>query len=273
MHFFKRTNAQQMQYQNLVQRLLGYQIANLQGIGTRQGQEDSFAFVNAMDVMEIKNNGLMALMADGMGGMQDGKLVSEAAIRTVTEDFQRMDRHKNLGIQLRESMYHVNDVLYNTFKGSGGTTMVACIFYQERLYFASVGDSFLYLKRGDGIYRLNREQTCRQQAYLELLREGRLDTSEADADEDGSRLSQFLGRDELEEVDVLCRPWRVQEGDIFLLCSDGVGGTLTEQILLKCLGEQSPELACRQIGQEIQAAQPGRPYQDNYTALVIACRY
>lgn len=204
MHFFKRTNAQQVQYQNPVQRLLGYQIANLQGIGTRQGQEDSFAFVNAMDVMEIKNNGLMALMADGMGGMQDGKLVSEAAIRTVTEDFQRMDRHKNLGI---------------------------------------------------------------------LLREGRLDTSEVDADEDGSRLSQFLGRDELEEVDVLCRPWRVQEGDIFLLCSDGVGGTLTEQTLLKCLGEQSPELACRQIGQEIQAAQPGRPYQDNYTALVIACRY
>lgn len=273
MHFFNKTKVEQVQYQNPVQRLLSYQIANLQGIGTRRGQEDSFAFVNAMDVMEIKNNGLMALMADGMGGMQDGKLVSEAAIQTVTEDFRRMDRQKNLGIQLRESMYHTNNVLYNTFKGCGGTTMVACIFFRERLYFASVGDSFLYLKRGNGIYRLNREQTCRQEAYRELLREGKLDTSEVDADEEGSRLSQFLGRDELEEVDVLCRPWRVQEGDVFLLCSDGVGGTLTEEMLLKCLGESSPDLACRRIGQEIQAAQQGRPYQDNYTALVIACRY
>lgn len=271
MQFFKRTKPEQVQYQEPPQRFLSYQMANLQGVGTRQRQEDSFAFVNAMDVIEIKNNGLLALMADGMGGMQDGKLVSEAAIETLTGDFRRMDRRQNMGIQLKNSIYHANAALYQRFQGSGGTTMVACIFFQERLYFASVGDSFLYLKRGDGIYRLNREQTCRQEAYLDLLHSGSLDTTEADADEDGSRLSQFLGRDELEEIDALCRPWRIMEGDILLLCSDGVGGVLTEQTLLECLKEQTPEYSCRRIEREIQAL--NRAHQDNYTALVVACKY
>ncbi|MDE5699626.1 MAG: serine/threonine-protein phosphatase [Lachnospiraceae bacterium] len=257
--------------QQPMQRLLSYQIANLQGIGTRQRQEDSFAFVNAMDVMDIKNYGLLALMADGMGGMQDGKLVSETAIGVLTEDFHIMDRRQNMGIQLKNSIYHANDVVYQKFGGSGGTTIVACIFFQERLYFASVGDSFLYLKRGSGIYRLNREQTCRQEAYLDLLKHGILDTTEPDTGGDGSRLSQFLGRDELEEVDALCRPWRVREGDVLLLCSDGVGGVLTEQTLLACLSEPSPEQACRRMEQEIQTQ--GRVHQDNYTALVVACRY
>lgn len=271
MMFFKKARVKAPQNPVRVERFLGYQVANLQGIGTRQRQEDSFAFVNAMDVTEIKNNGLMALMADGMGGMQDGKLVSEAAIGAATADFRQMDRQQNICSQLEESIYHTNDILYDRFRGSGGTTMVACIFYQEYLYFVSVGDSFLYLKRGDGIYRLNREQTCRQEAYLAQLQAGRLDTAEADADEDGSRLSQFLGCDELGEVDVLRRPMRIQEGDVFLLCSDGVGGVLEDAVLLECLGEQTPEQSCEQIEQEIQAKRCTS--QDNYTALVIVCRY
>lgn len=271
MLFFRKTQTKSAPKPISMERLLSYQIANLQGIGMRQSQEDSFAFVNAMDVAEIKSNGLMALMADGMGGMQDGKLVSEAAIASVAADFRQMDRRRSLGIQLKESIYRANTALYDRFKGSGGTTIVACIFFQEYLYFASVGDSFLYLKRGDGIYRLNREQTCRQEAYLALLQDGILDTSEADADEDGSRLSQFLGRDELEEVDALCRPLRVQEGDVFLLCSDGVGGVLEESVLFECLRETAPEESCMRIEREIQAQK--RLNQDNYTALVIACRY
>lgn len=271
MLFFKRAHTVAPQHPVYIERFLGYQIANLQGIGTRQNQEDSFAFVNAMDVTEIKNNGLMALMADGMGGMQDGKLVSEAAIAAVADDFRQMDRRQDLCVQLAESIYRANDILYDEFRGRGGTTMVACIFYQEYLYFASVGDSFLYLKRGDGIYRLNREQTCRQEAYLAQLRLGRLDTAEADADRDGVRLSQFLGCDELEEIDALFRPMRIQEGDIFLLCSDGVGGVLEEPVLLDCLKEPTPEQSCIRMEQEILAQR--RPGQDNYTALVISCRY
>ena len=60
------------------ERLLSYQVANLQGRGTRERQEDSFAFANALDVTEILRRGLLAVVADGMGGLKDGREVSQA---------------------------------------------------------------------------------------------------------------------------------------------------------------------------------------------------
>lgn len=254
-----------------VERLLSYQVANLQGMGTRSGQEDSFAFVNAMDVTEMKNKGLLAMMADGMGGMEDGKRISETAIAFLLEAFRGMDRRRNLGSQLKESVYQADEMLYGRFGGRGGTTLVACIFFQEALYFASVGDSYLYLKRGNGLYRMNREQTYRQELYLRAIEEGRLCPEQADSDPDAARLSEFVGSGCLRDVDALCRPWILQNGDRILLCSDGVGGVLTDQELLECLEERTPGDACEQMEQMIQAK--GRMHQDNYTALVIACQY
>lgn len=254
-----------------VERLLSYQVANLQGIGTRSGQEDSFAFVNAMDVTEIKREGLLAVMADGMGGMQDGKRVSEAAIAYLMEAFCGMDRRRNLGGQLKESLYQADDILYGQFGGAGGTTMVACIFYQGVLYFASVGDSYLYLKRGNGIYRMNKEQTYRQELYLQAIENGLLCPEQADKNPDAPRLSEFIGSGVLKDVDALIRPWILKNGDVVLLCSDGVGGVLTEQELLVCLDERTPGMACERMEQKIQ--EKGRVHQDNYTALVVACKY
>ncbi len=271
MWFFNQATRKEAPKSQEQKRLLSYQPANMQGSGTRREQEDSFAFVNATDVTEIKRNGLLALVADGMGGMEDGRAVSSAAAGMITDDFRKMDRSQNPGIQLKESIFRADRALYDRFAGNGGTTLVACIFFQENMYFASVGDSYLYLKRGDGIYRLNREQTCRQEAYLALLKSGSLDTAQADADKDGARLSQFLGSGWLDDVDALCRPWRLFEGDVLLLCSDGVGNVLTEQTLLSCLSEPSASQCCRRIEKEIH--KQARPDQDNYTALVIFCRY
>ena len=70
--------------------LLSYQVANLQQKGARPYQEDSFAFVNALDVTEIRENGLMAIVADGMGGMEAGKQVSEMAVSCMVSAFSQM---------------------------------------------------------------------------------------------------------------------------------------------------------------------------------------
>lgn len=254
-----------------VPRLLTYRVANLQGQGSRQGQEDSFAFVNAMDVTKIRQEGLLAVVADGMGGMEDGKLVSEAAVAGLTHNFSMLDRDGDIAAQLVECVLRTGKRLYERFQGAGGTTAAVCFFYQEALYWASVGDSCIYLKRGQGLYRLNQEQNRRTSLYLEAVREGRLDPSEADADPDGHRLSQFLGKDEIDEVDVSLRPLELAAGDTLLLCSDGAGGVLSSDELRSCLNESSPALACARMQECILAA--GRKHQDNYTALVIMCGY
>lgn len=257
--------------QTAQERLLSYQVANLQGIGNRQRQEDAFAFVNAMDVTEMKRGGLLAVVADGMGGMRDGKVASETAIASIKADFQAMDRQGDLAGQLRDSVLAAGQKVFQALGGDGGSTVVACLFYEEQLSYASVGDSFLWLLRDGQLLRLNRAHNVRQERWLETIRSGSMDPEPARADNEAEALTQFLGMDGLEDVDCLRRPLRLRDGDLFLLCSDGVAGVLTEETLRACLGEGTPEQICAALENAILLE--NRRFQDNYTALVIRCGY
>lgn len=249
--------------------LLSYQVANLQQKGARPYQEDSFAFVNALDVTEIRENGLMAIVADGMGGMEAGKQVSEMAVSCMVSAFSQMQRTGDLALQLRNAVIAADDALVQRFKGIGGTTLISCIIYDEKLYFASVGDSYLYLMRGGSLYRLNREQNYRHQLYTEAISAGSIDPTEADQDPDGHRLSAFLGMGGLSDLDYLRQPLPLRDGDILLLCSDGVGGVVTESQIIQNLSSSSAAEMCLNLDESVRRA--ARLHQDNYTALVIRC--
>ncbi|MCH5268470.1 MAG: serine/threonine-protein phosphatase [Lachnospiraceae bacterium] len=252
-------------------RYLSYEAANLQGIGRRRRQEDAFAFVNVLDVTEIQKNGLLFMVADGMGGMKDGSLASGTVIAGMKECFSRMDRSGDLALQLRDSVFQVGEKVLQVLGGDGGSTLVACIVFQEELYFASVGDSFLYLARGGQLFRLNREHTLQQQTYMESIRRGIINPSKVDVGPEAPALTQFMGMNGMSEVDYFRVPLPVQDGDVFLVCSDGVGGVLSEQTILSCITSESPQDACQAMEREIIAQ--GRTNQDNYTALVVKCVY
>ena len=237
--------------------------------GARPYQEDSFAFVNALDVTEIRENGLMAIVADGMGGMEAGKQVSEMAVSCMVSAFSQMQRTGDLALQLRNAVIAADDALVQRFKGIGGTTLISCIIYDEKLYFASVGDSYLYLMRGGSLYRLNREQNYRHQLYTEAISAGSIDPTEADQDPDGHRLSAFLGMGGLSDLDYLRQPLPLRDGDILLLCSDGVGGVVTESQIIQNLSNNSAAEMCLNLDESVRRA--ARVHQDNYTALVIRC--
>lgn len=254
-----------------MKRLLSYQVANLQGIGTRARQEDSFAFANVLDVTEIRQKGLLAAVADGMGGMKDGQRASETAVFSLKAGFAAMDREADLSVQLCDSVYKAGEQINQLLEGDGGSTLVACVIYQEQLYYASVGDSFLYLKRDGQLLRLNREHTYRSQLYLEAIRSGSMVPGPANTDPERAALTQFLGMDQMSEIDCFRRPLPLKDGDVLLICSDGVGGVLTEEKLLGCLERKTPAEACAGMEEEIR--RQNRQYQDNYTALAIYCSY
>ncbi|MCM1092213.1 MAG: protein phosphatase 2C domain-containing protein [Butyrivibrio sp.] len=252
-------------------RRLSYQVANLQGVGTREHQEDSFAFSNALDVTGIRKKGLLAVVADGMGGMRDGKLASETAANCLKKIFDGMDRSGDLAQQLCDGVFSAGEQVRKALDGEGGSTVVACIVYQEQMYYASVGDSFLYLKRGQQLIRLNCVHNCKNQAYLETIRSGSMNPDRGRNHREKAALTQFLGMDGLDEVDYLRRPLPLQDGDIILICSDGVGGVLTEQELALCLEEKNPSKMCAEIENAIVEKKLNS--KDNYTALVIQCGY
>jgi protein phosphatase len=252
-------------------RLLSYRVANLQGIGARARQEDSFTIANAFDVTEIRENGLLFVVCDGMGGMKDGKLASETAIASVRSSFLEMDRGADLAAQLEDAVYRAADAVEEKLGGDGGSTIVAGIIFQEQLYYASVGDSYFYLKRGNGLYRLNREHNLCNQIHMENIRAGKLDPEEGRKSPEAVALTQFLGMTGLDDVDCSVRPLPLKDGDVLVACSDGVGGVLDEDEMYRALTLSEAQEMCQCMEQGILAH--ARRNQDNYTALVVQCMY
>lgn len=249
---------------------LSYQVANLQGIGTRNDQQDSFAFANAMDVTEIDRCGLFAVVADGMGGLNNGKDASSLAISSVLQDFKNLDLQAPIGNQLKESAIRANSIVYNALQGNGGTTLVSCVFYKGKLYWSNVGDSFCFLMRDQHIYQVNPLHNYCTQLYQEAIEDDCLDTDSADNDEKGHRLTSYLGAQEVSIVSYNHRPFTLRPNDTILICSDGVGGVLSQQALKTFLME-SPDIAAKLI--ETNIIQQRRTHQDNFTALIIKCVY
>lgn len=250
---------------------LSFEVANLQGVGARNRQEDSFVFVNVFDVTKIKQEGLMFLVADGMGGMKDGKIASEAVVTGMREVFRRIDRDADIAMQIHNGVFEVGAQVVQLLGGYGGSTLVACVVYQEQLYFASVGDSFLYLMRDGHLYRLNKEHTLLNQRLLENIRSGNMDRAKLEKDDEDEALTQFIGMDGMDEVDFFRKPFPLRHGDILLACSDGVGSVLSQQTILSCMDSGKPGEICASI--EKQIIMQGRRNQDNYTALVVKCAY
>lgn len=269
--FRKKKEKQPLVSRPRIKRLLTYQVANLQEIGSRERQEDSFAVANAFDVTKIREKGLLFVVCDGMGGMRDGKVASETAVASIRQSFADMDRSADLAWQFKESVYQAANEVERRLEGDGGSTLVAGILFQEKLYYVSVGDSFLYLKRGEQLYRLNREHNVCSRTHLENIRAGKMDPMEGRESGESAALTQFLGMRGMSDVDCSVRPLPVRDGDVFLACTDGVGGVLDEEELLGALRLNSPQAMCQQMKQRIIAHE--KKNQDNYTALVVKCCY
>lgn len=244
-----------------------YLVANLQGIGQRERQEDSFATANVFDVEKIRKQGLFFAVCDGIGGMNDGFLASKTAIQSIRESFQKIDTKNSIANQLKESMHLASERVASVLNGYGGSTAVAGIIYNDDLYYASVGDSFLYLKRGDNIYKINKEHNVRNKKYLSCVREGNLNPNICRDNIESAYLTQYIGMCGKMEVDSFVFPLHVRAGDVIMVCSDGIGGVLDENELKETLSLNDPYSMCGYIEGKILAY--NRKNQDNYTAIII----
>ena len=242
-------------------------VGNVQGIGQRERQEDSFAVCNVSDPAALEREGFFAVVCDGMGGMADGNEASEAAVASFVQLFRSLLAEGDIPRQLREGAQAVSDGIFQRFHGQSGTTAVAVRIFQGGLHWLSVGDSAIFLKRGAGVFQLNREHTCLNDLYLEELRREPIQKARAEGNEDARRLTAFVGIDCLDRVDQSLRPWVLRDGDVILLCSDGISGVLSPAELLEAMS-LPPDEGCRLL--ETMVREKALPAQDNYTGVMIA---
>lgn len=247
---------------------LAFLIANVQGQGERERQEDSFAVVNAADPELQKARGLLALVADGMGGMEDGKAASQWAAEYMLRLFRERET-EDIPDWFYRSVHAVSDSVFQRFAGRSGSTLIAVHIREERLHWLSVGDSGIFLLRGGGVFQLNREHTCLNRLFLQELEREPIEKERALSDPDAPRLTSFLGIDRLTEVDLSLRPLELQRGDALLLCSDGISGVLSPPELMECMSLE-PEEGARLLEQMV--LEKNVIGQDNYTGVLISCQ-
>ena len=228
---------------------LTLQITNVQGQGERERQEDSFAIANAAGLELQRAQGLLALVADGMGGMEDGKAASQWTAECFLQLFQEREG-EDIPSWFYRSAHAVSDSVFQRFSGRSGSTLVAVHIQDERLHWLSVGDSGIFLLRGGGVFQLNREHTCLNRLLLQELEREPIDKGRALSDPDAPRLTSFVGIDRLTEVDLSLRPLELQRGDVLLLCSDGISGVLTPPELMEAMS-LSPEEGCALLEQMV----------------------
>lgn len=166
-------------------------------------------------------------VADGMGGAQAGEVASRMAVEVLhggLGDGTGGTVAERLRDQVVEANHRIHDRAQSDRQSAGmGTTLTAAYVDERRLVVVHVGDSRLYRLRSGVLDRLTRDHSLVE----ELVRQGRLTPEEAAEHPQRSIITRALGPES--EVAVDSEVLRVQDGDVFMVCSDGLTAMLSDE--------------------------------------------
>ena len=246
----------------------GLEIGNAQNIGKRGNQEDAFATSDINNQRLVSESGILAVVADGMGGLADGELVSSAAVAAVYREFPMLSNDWMPQQKLLYLVQRANDAANGVTGGSrnqGGSTLVMTLVRDGKLWFASVGDSRICLVRGGSLITLTRPHVY-ETDLDKRASGGSISFEAALADGQRNALTSYIGMGELEQIDYHPRGIQLLSGDWVLLMTDGVFNTLDEEEIASALfgGAQN---AAERIESRVIAK--GLPRQDNMTIIAL----
>jgi serine/threonine protein phosphatase PrpC len=244
-----------------------YVLGNDQSIGKRQEQEDSFSTLET----EV---GVIAVLADGMGGYANGRVASSFAVKTFISSFKNS---KGLFLKqkfLEDTTFLANKLLIDYTKGiKTGTTLATVIVDEGDLYWVSVGDSAIMIFRNGEFINLNKKHNL-EELLKEKYHEGKVSKDELLNNPMKKRLTSFIGYEGLNEnsIEQSSHPFKLQKGDKILLCSDGVYNSISEVEMEKVLRRKiSVQEAAEEVIKLID--EKNHPKQDNATVIIIQKNY
>lgn len=241
----------------------GITVGTLQNIGGRPYQEDSSGVANLSD-------GVLAVVADGMGGLSNGDKVSQKIVYTML-GFSNTLRQGQMDGVLPQMVKGTADVVNRMLGSDGlyksGSTLMAVLVRGDRFHWIAVGDSHIYLFRDGQLIQLNQEHN-RGQDLLRRAIAGELTFDEVRADPKKSGLTSFIGMGELKYVEKSLQSIPLQAGDRIVLMTDGVFNALSDAEIATVLA-RNPDVktAAKMMEQGVLAK--AAPHQDNFTAVIL----
>jgi PPM family protein phosphatase len=244
----------------------GIEAASLTDVGRqRPNNEDSYLYWEPDSDSDFLLKGRLAVVADGMGGYEGGQEASRLAVETVRSIYDNaFDGNPQDTLVESLEVAHQNiqrfAMEHPQFYGMG-TTCTALSILDRQLYFAHVGDSRLYLIRGEAITRLTRDHS-----YVgRLVETGIVRSEDAESHPQRHILTAALGSGRDVTPHIPEQPVPLEEGDHLLLCTDGLWGVVGDPDLARAVSTSPPAEACQKL--VTMALERGGP--DNITLLVL----
>ena len=186
----------------------------------RQANEDSYVVAPPLFAV-----------ADGMGGARAGEVASRLAVEALEADLAPDGSPEH---RLREIVGVANRRIWDLSRSDAehagmGTTLTAAMVDGPDVVIGHVGDSRLYRLRGGGIERLTTDHSLVE----ELVRQGKLTPEGAERHPQKSIITRALGPEPEVEVETFTAPGRA--GDVYLICSDGLTGMISEPHIAEIL--------------------------------------
>ncbi len=206
--------------------------------------------------------GRLLVVADGMGGHRGGATASRLAGDTVKIEYLESPSH-NIAEILRHAMRTANMTIFThaqthaDLRGMGTTVSVLAVRNAEG-WLAHVGDSRIYRVRGEAIEQLTEDHSL----VATMVREGLISAAEAETHPRRNILQRSVGVASDVDIDVT-GPFEVREGDVFILCSDGLHGPVKSAELAEVAQLPIDRAADEFISRTLDRGAP-----DNVTVIV-----
>ena len=218
------------------------------------------------------------VLADGMGGYNAGEVASGIAVKTildmVTEACKREKRgdiesstgYMRQTIVLRDAIHRANKVINQTAQSQPqcegmGTTLVASLFYDNRVSIAHVGDSRMYRLRGNRFEQITMDHSLLQ----ELVDRGFYSQEEAQRSTNRNYVTRALGVEANVEVEV--QEVEVQKGDYFLMCSDGLPDMVEDEDIHLTISTFANDV--RTVGEQLIKLTNDNGGRDNVSVILV----
>lgn len=230
----------------------------------RSNNQDSAAVVAVHSAAEFRNRGWLLMVADGMGAHLGGEEASRIAATRVPELYAVLDSQRSPPLALSRSLQQTNREIYRqgeqdpAFRGMGTTCSVLVLLPRGALV-GHVGDSRIYRIRSGRIEQLSRDHSL----AWEIAAASGPKADEGPTGVPKNIITRSMGPHDDVEVD-LEGPFPIELGDQFILCSDGLSGSLRdEEIAMLVTALTSEEATAALVGLALIRGAP-----DNTTVIV-----
>jgi protein phosphatase len=237
-------------------------IAHLTDIGrTRPSNEDNYLVVMPQNEWVLQSKGALFVVSDGLGGHSKGEIASQLAVQTASETYYQ-DGDNDIPTALKNALAQANEIIHlanEEQQAHMGATCVAAVLHGHTLYAASVGDSRVYVLHDGELRQITRDHSL----VAQMVERGELTAEEARTHEHRHIIYRALGSHAEVEIDLFTEP--VAEGDILILCTDGLSSVVPDEDLQAIVLQYPPDDSVERLIARANAA--GGP--DNVTAIVV----